>query len=62
MNFDLCKGNKCPIKYQCARYNPGGRGFFFHPQWHNGECILFIPKRTTLHHKAQSLQDYKHSQ
>ena len=54
--LDLCKGKRCPIKKQCARYNPGGRGFFFHPQWRDGDCILFIP-RTTAHHTSSAKKD-----
>lgn len=54
-NLDLCKGKHCPLKKHCARYNPGGRGFFFHPQYHDGDCILFIPKPTP-HHTDQTHQ------
>lgn len=60
--LDLCKSKSCPLKKRCARYNPGGRGFFFHPQYHDGYCILFVPKSTKPHHKGQILQDYKYSQ
>lgn len=40
---DLCKGTGCPIKKKCARYRRA-RGFYFYPQYINGECLLFIPK------------------
>lgn len=59
---DFCKGNNCPIKKQCARYNPGGRGLFFHPQYHNGECILFVPLTATPHHTNQKNQESPCSQ
>lgn len=43
--LDLCKGKGCPIKKRCARYVPDGKGFFFHPQYRAGECILFVAKK-----------------
>ena len=44
--LDLCKGKHCPIKKRCARYVPDGKGFFFHSQYRDGECILFVAKKT----------------
>lgn len=61
-DLDFCKGGNCPIKRKCARYNPGGRGYFFHPQYHNGECLLFVPKRSILHRTDQTHQDLLCSQ
>lgn len=43
-NLDLCKGKRCPIKKRCSRYVPDGKGFFFHSQYRDGECILFVAK------------------
>lgn len=62
MNIDFCKSKNCPLKKHCARYNPGGRGFFFHPQYHDGECILFVPKNATPPHTDQTPQASPYNQ
>lgn len=62
MNLDFCKAQHCPLKKRCARYNPGGRGFFFHPQYHHGDCILFIPKSVTPPHTNQTPQASPYNQ
>lgn len=51
-NLDLCKGKRCPIRKQCARYVPDGKGFFFHPQYRDGDCILFVAKKTRKEKEA----------
>lgn len=42
--IDYCKGTGCPIKENCARFTATPvKGFYFHPQYKDGECILFLP-------------------
>ena len=43
--LDHCKGTSCPIRETCARFSRSAKGFYFHPQYREGECILFIPKK-----------------
>lgn len=43
--LDHCKGTQCPILKTCARFSRSAKGFYFHPQYREGECILFIPKK-----------------
>ena len=45
MDVDLCNGGGCPIKDKCKRCIPNQRAFYFHPQYRDGECLLFVPKR-----------------
>lgn len=44
MDIDLCDEGACPIRNKCKRFKPNQRAFYFHPQYRDGECILFIPK------------------
>jgi len=43
--LDHCKGTQCPIRKTCARFSRSAKGFYFHSQYREGECILFIPKK-----------------
>lgn len=44
--MDLCNGGGCPIKDKCKRCIPNQRAFYFHPQYRDGECLLFVSKAT----------------
>lgn len=44
--MDLCNGCGCPIKDKCKKYIPNQRAFYFHPQYIDGECLLFVPKES----------------
>ena len=51
--LDLCKGTGCPLRKKCARYAKA-KAFYVHPQYIEGDCLLFIPINT--HHTAQKHQ------